>query len=81
MKALRQFVEEGGTLVFLNRASDFAIEQFKLPLRNVVAGLPRLSFMCPARFCASKLILSTRWRKACRKSRSHGLRNRQRLKF
>lgn len=47
VKALREFVEEGGTLVFLNRASDFAIEQFKLPLRNVVAGLPRTDFYVP----------------------------------
>src|SRR2546421_5069034 len=37
VKALREFVEQGGTLIFLNRASDFAIEQFKLPVRDVVA--------------------------------------------
>ena len=47
VKTLRQFVEEGGTLVCLNRASDFAIEQFKLPLRNVVAGLARTQFYVP----------------------------------
>jgi len=47
VKALREFVEEGGTLVCLNRASDFAIEQFKLPLRDVVAGLPRTDFYVP----------------------------------
>jgi hypothetical protein len=47
VKQLRKFVEEGGTLVLLNRASDFAIEQFKLPLRNVVAGLPRSDFYVP----------------------------------
>jgi hypothetical protein len=47
VKALRQFVEEGGTLVLLNRASNFAIEQFKLPLRDVVAGLPRTDFYVP----------------------------------
>ena len=41
VKALREFVEDGGTLVFLNRASEFAIEQFQLPLRNVTDGLPR----------------------------------------
>ena len=47
VKHLRDFVETGGTLVFLNRASNFAIEQFKLPLRNVVAGLPRTDFYVP----------------------------------
>lgn len=47
VKALREFVEEGGTLVFLNRASEFAIEQFKLPVRNVVAGLSRKEFYVP----------------------------------
>lgn len=47
VNALREFVEEGGTLVCLNRASEFAIEQFKLPIRNVVAGLPRTDFYVP----------------------------------
>jgi hypothetical protein len=47
VKTLRDFVETGGTIVFLNRASNFAIEQFKLPLRNVVAGLPRTDFYVP----------------------------------
>jgi Zinc carboxypeptidase len=47
VKALREFVEQGGTLVCLNRASDFAIEQFKLPLKDVVAGLPRTDFYVP----------------------------------
>ena len=47
VKQLRYFVETGGTLVFLNRASNFAIEQFKLPVRNVVAGLPRTEFYVP----------------------------------
>ncbi|MGI8788253.1 MAG: M14 family zinc carboxypeptidase, partial [Pyrinomonadaceae bacterium] len=37
---LRKFVEAGGTLVFLNRASDFAIEQFNLPVRDVTKNLP-----------------------------------------
>ncbi|HYV83160.1 MAG TPA: M14 family metallopeptidase [Pyrinomonadaceae bacterium] len=47
VKTLRDFVETGGTLVFLNRAANFAIEQFKLPLRNVVGGLPRTDFYVP----------------------------------
>ena len=47
VRHLRNFVENGGTVVFLNRASNFAIEQFKLPVRNVVAGLPRTEFYVP----------------------------------
>lgn len=44
---LRKFVEEGGTLVFLNRASNFAIEQFGLPVRDVTKDLPRKDFYIP----------------------------------
>ncbi|HXD33891.1 MAG TPA: M14 metallopeptidase family protein [Pyrinomonadaceae bacterium] len=47
VKALREFVEAGGRLVLLNRASDFAIEQFKLPIKNVTAGLPRTDYYVP----------------------------------
>jgi hypothetical protein len=47
VKNLLDFIETGGTAVFLNRASNFAIEQFKLPLRNVVDGLPRTEFYVP----------------------------------
>src|SRR6185436_8573325 len=47
VKALREFVEAGGKLVLLNRASDFAIEQFKLPLRDITAGLPRTDYYVP----------------------------------
>jgi hypothetical protein len=47
VKALREFVEEGGTLILLNRASDFAIEQFKLPVRDITAGLKRTEFYVP----------------------------------
>ena len=44
---LRKFVEDGGTLVFLNRASNFAIKQFDLPVRDVTEGLPRKDFYIP----------------------------------
>ena len=47
VKRLRQYVEEGGTLIFLNRASDFAIAQFNLPVRDVTEGLKRTEFFVP----------------------------------
>jgi len=47
VKTLIDFVQTGGTLIFLNRASNFAIEQFKLPLRNIVGELPRTDFYVP----------------------------------
>jgi hypothetical protein len=47
VKALREFVERGGTLVTLNEASDFAIGQFGLPLRDVTEGLKHTEFYCP----------------------------------
>ena len=39
LAALEDFVRRGGTLVCLNTTSAFAIQQFKLPVKNVVAGL------------------------------------------
>ncbi|MCA1609081.1 MAG: hypothetical protein LC730_06460 [Acidobacteria bacterium] len=39
---LRKFVEAGGTLVFLNRASNFAIEQFNLSPGSKTARRLRL---------------------------------------
>src|SRR5260370_37692181 len=39
LRAFEQFIRGGGTLVCLNSASLFAIQQLKLPVRNVVAGL------------------------------------------
>jgi hypothetical protein len=52
---LRKFVEAGGTLVFLNRASDFAIEQFNLPIRDVTKGLPRKDFYIPGSILRTEL--------------------------
>lgn len=45
--ALKQYVEAGGTLVALDAASDFAIEQFGLPIRNVVKDVSPQSFFIP----------------------------------
>ena len=39
LERLDMFVRSGGTVVALSNASTFAIQQFKLPVRNVVSGL------------------------------------------
>ena len=52
---LRKFVEDGGTLVFLNRSSDFAIEQFNLPVKDVTKGLPRKDFYIPGSILRTEL--------------------------
>ncbi|HWK11984.1 MAG TPA: M14 metallopeptidase family protein [Vicinamibacterales bacterium] len=39
VRALEQFVRGGGTFIFVNNATSFPIQQFQLPVRNVVAGL------------------------------------------
>ena len=46
-KRLREFVEQGGTLICLNRASNFAIEQLKLPVRDITASWKRTEFYAP----------------------------------
>lgn len=45
--ALTEYVDDGGTLVALDAASDFVIEQFGLPVENIVNGLSRSSFFIP----------------------------------
>jgi hypothetical protein len=58
VKALKEFVEQGGTLVCLNRASDFATEQFKLPVRDITAGLKRTEFYAPGSILRTELDLT-----------------------
>jgi hypothetical protein len=45
--ALKEFVNKGGTLVAFGGASEFAIEQFSLGIRNSLAGLSTKDFWCP----------------------------------
>ena len=56
---LKKFVEAGGTLVFLNRSSDFAIEQFNLPIRDVTKGLNRKDFFIPGSILRTELDLTS----------------------
>jgi hypothetical protein len=55
VRALTEFVEAGGTLVFLNRASDFAITQLKLPLRDLTEGLKQTEFYVPGSILRTEL--------------------------
>ena len=43
---LREFVEAGGTLITFNNSSVYAIDQFRLPITNVLAGLKPEEFSC-----------------------------------
>ena len=45
--ALKNYVARGGTVVALDAASDFVIEQFGLPIRNVVSNTPSKQFFIP----------------------------------
>jgi hypothetical protein len=47
VKALRQFVQDGGTLVALNDASRFAAQQLLLPVRNVLEAVADDEFYAP----------------------------------
>ena len=52
---LREFVEDGGRLIFLNRSSAFAIEQFGLPVKDVTKGLVRKDFFIPGSILRTEL--------------------------
>lgn len=53
--ALAQFVEQGGTLIALNDASDYAIESLKLPVRNVLDGVKNTDFYAPGSILSVQL--------------------------
>jgi Zinc carboxypeptidase len=44
---LKTFAEQGGTLVFLNRSANYAVEHLHLDMKNVVAGVPDRDFYSP----------------------------------
>jgi hypothetical protein len=52
---LKKFVEAGGTLVFLNRSSEFAIREFNLPVKDVTRGLARKDFYIPGSILRTEL--------------------------
>ncbi|HZI87253.1 MAG TPA: hypothetical protein VFD48_10485, partial [Pyrinomonadaceae bacterium] len=44
---LKQFVEDGGTLICFDSACELAIKQFNLPIRNALEGVKSSEFYCP----------------------------------
>ena len=53
--ALKKFVEEGGTIITLNEASQFAIDKLGVPVKNVLEGVPAKDFYCPGSILKIKL--------------------------
>jgi glutamine amidotransferase-like uncharacterized protein len=47
IKAIREFVENGGTLVTLNGATAFAADRLGVGVRNVLTGKSSKEFWCP----------------------------------
>jgi len=56
-EALREFARAGGTLIFLNRASEYAISKFGVKAKNVVANVPAQEFYSPGSLLNAKLDL------------------------
>jgi hypothetical protein len=54
-RALVEFVEQGGTLLTFNDASLFAIEAFKLPVKNVLEGVRNTDFYAPGSILAAEM--------------------------
>jgi hypothetical protein len=53
--ALAAFVENGGTLIAFNEASNYAIETLKLPVKNILAGVRNTDFYAPGSILAVEL--------------------------
>ena len=47
VRNLERFVLDGGVLIALDSSCDFLIDQFGLPVENVLRDLPRETFACP----------------------------------
>jgi hypothetical protein len=59
VNALQKFVDEGGTIITLNEASQFAIDHLGVPARNVLEGVPAKDFYCPGSILKIKVDTSS----------------------
>lgn len=57
--ALKKFVEEGGTIITLNEASQFAIDKLGVPVKNALEGVPAKDFYCPGSILKIKVDASS----------------------
>lgn len=46
-QALKQFVEGGGRLIFLNDSTDYAVDHLGIKAKNVLKGVSNRDFYCP----------------------------------
>jgi len=53
--ALREFANAGGTLIFLNRASEYAIRHLGVAARNVVHGVANTEYYSPGSLLKARL--------------------------
>jgi hypothetical protein len=47
VEKLKEFVEDGGTLLCFGNSSNFAIEKLEIPVSNVLKDLKNTDFICP----------------------------------
>ena len=47
VEKLKEFAEAGGTILCLGESSDFAIDELKVPVKNVLADVKPQDFVCP----------------------------------
>ncbi len=59
VEAIKTFVEEGGILVTLNEACNFAFKEFNVPARNALEKVSRSKFFCPTSLLRIKVAQNT----------------------
>ncbi|HEY5220425.1 MAG TPA: hypothetical protein VIJ16_11485, partial [Gemmatimonadaceae bacterium] len=58
-RALREFVQAGGTVLAFNKASDYAIATFQLPVTDILQGVKNTDFYAPGSLLAITLNASS----------------------